>query len=247
MIGIPDIIEGVVDSMKSPSIRKHSFIGVSGIEYIDLYIDKTTLINVDDKVFLINNSGTEFELTVTNVYDTKYWGVVSGTNVNFCLKIRVLKSVFTGIPTTLNIKLYFLHGHPLEIVNTLSRKASSHYYRGRRFPLFALYQDIEEQSDINGYEREANITIIIAVQTNRDFDAPTRQDTSFDAVLYKLYEEFIYHLKKSQYIASNIPQPNRTDRMYWGRNGLYGNEGNVFNEYIDAIEINDLNLKIINT
>jgi len=34
------------------------------------------------------------------------------------------------------------------------------------------------------------------------------------------------------------------NRLYWGKNGLYGNTGNVFSYYIDAIEIKDLVFKI---
>jgi hypothetical protein len=34
------------------------------------------------------------------------------------------------------------------------------------------------------------------------------------------------------------------ERFYWGREGIYNNAGNVFNDYIDAIEIRNLDLKI---
>jgi hypothetical protein len=37
------------------------------------------------------------------------------------------------------------------------------------------------------------------------------------------------------------------DRLYWGKQGLYGNSGNIFNDFIDAIEINELKFEILNT
>jgi hypothetical protein len=32
--------------------------------------------------------------------------------------------------------------------------------------------------------------------------------------------------------------------VYWGKKGLYGVEGNVFDDHIDAIEIKNLDAKI---
>jgi len=36
----------------------------------------------------------------------------------------------------------------------------------------------------------------------------------------------------------------KIDRLFWGRSGLYGNEGNIFNDHLDAIEIQNLSLSL---
>lgn len=165
-------------------------------------------------------------------------------------KVRLTTDNEIGVGTsilTATMRLYFMHGHPLEIVNTLADKANASSYKGKRFPLIALYQDIEENIRNEGYERIAPVTVIIANQTDPNYSAATRQDNNFDPILYKLEEGFKYCLKKSEYIGGLKPDYNRIDRIYWGRNGIYGNEGNMFQDYIDAIELNNLELKIINT
>ena len=36
----------------------------------------------------------------------------------------------------------------------------------------------------------------------------------------------------------------KIDRLFWGKEGLYANEGNIFEDFLDCIEIRDLELNV---
>jgi len=56
-------------------------------------------------------------------------------------------------------------------------------------------------------------------------------------------EEINKEKRFQTYGVSKIPHQ-KWDRLYWGRNGLFGNQANVFNDFLDVIEIKSLKLKI---
>jgi len=92
-----------------------------------------------------------------------------------------------------------------------------------------------------------DLNIIIAVNTSPDYTSENRYDNSFRTTLYPLYDLLIKHIVKSKWFINVDPglvPHNKIDRLYWGRNGLYNNESNVFNDYIDAIEIQNLSLEL---
>lgn len=247
MIGIPDIISAVVDDMKT--LTYFYVVPDSSIENVGYtcYTNQTKSLYVGA---VIDLTVTEKGGTITNYVAT----VTSVGTKPVYFDGNWRQQIIADIPelndqeTTSGVmRLYFMHGHPLEIVNTLADKANASSYKGKRFPLIALYQDIEENVRNEGYERIAPVTVIIANQTDPNYTAATRQDQNFDPILYKLEAGFKYCLKKSEYIGGLKPDYNRIDRVFWGRNGIYGNEGNMFQDYIDAIELNNLELKIINT
>jgi len=139
---------------------------------------------------------------------------------------------------------YYLYGHPLEIFNILSEKSQSETYKYKKYPLIALYQDFEESVNIN--ERVIdNITIVIMTETDSNYTAPNRYTNTFTPTLQPLYEELIKQIKRSNYVSSDDYQHTKIDRLYWGKNDVFGNSGNIGNDALDAIVISNLSLKII--
>lgn len=144
---------------------------------------------------------------------------------------------------------YYMYGHPLEIIDTLSRKDSNDTYKSKKYPLIALFQDFTESMGQNQAVSSAveDLNIIIAVNTSPDYTSKERYTNTFRPVLYPLYDLLIKHIIKSKWFNNVDPGlvPHRKiDRLFWGRSGLYGNEGNIFNDHIDAIEIQGLNLTL---
>ena len=152
----------------------------------------------------------------------------------------VVAAVRSEYDTVGGEKPYFMHGHPREIVQILSRKTSSSEWKYKKYPLIVLFQDFDEQ--INGDIRTASLNIVICTNTKNDFEASERYEETFLTTLYPIFDLFMKHFKKSKYLntlPANITYT-KTDRLYWGRTGLYGNDGNIFNDFIDAIEIQNL-------
>lgn len=157
------------------------------------------------------------------------------------LKIQAEYDTVSEVPE----KPYFEHGTPIEIINRLSEKGIVNSYKYKRYPLIALFEDIPAKSGKGGISLEATATLIFAVETDPNYTASQRYQHSFDPILTPLYELFIKYLRKSQYI---LTMPNLKYEpiyhVFWGRQGLYGKEGNIFNDYLDAIELKNLELKI---
>ena len=147
--------------------------------------------------------------------------------------------------------LNFLHGHPLEIVQVLQERLSSPDHKDLRFPLIALFRDFKitkgkkTEADIYG---DTSLNLIIAMQTVAAYRADQRETLVFKPILYPIYNELLKQIKLSGFYSVNYAgiEHDQTDRYYWGRSGLYGNTGNTFNDYLDAIEIENLRLKIKN-
>jgi len=139
---------------------------------------------------------------------------------------------------------YYLYGHPLEIFNILAEKSKSETFKYSKYPLIALFQDFEEQNTKNT-STVNNVTIVIMTETSRTFVAPTRYETTFTPILQPIYELFIKHLKRSIYVTSKDFEHTKIDRLYWGKEGAFGNDANIGNEALDAIVISGLSLRMV--
>ena len=137
---------------------------------------------------------------------------------------------------------YYEFGHPNDIVSVLAEKNKSGVYQYQKYPLIALFQDFSENNKESGME--ASLNIIIANRTQPTYHANERYEKNFEPILYPIWEQ----LERALIISKNIQFLNKDDytkidRLYWGKQGLYGNEGNIFDDHIDAIEIQNLNLR----
>lgn len=149
--------------------------------------------------------------------------------------------------------VHYEHGHPKEIIQKLNEKNKVDAFKFKRFPLVALFQDFPEQRMTEpGLEYEVTLHMIIARVTDANYDATKRYDENFKPFLYPIYFEL---LKKIHALSFGLWKPFQTnspgsirhtkiDRLYWGREGMYGNEGHIMNDKIDCIEIRDLKLLI---
>ena len=145
-------------------------------------------------------------------------------------------------------KVFYQYGHPLEIVNTLTEMSKEQSISACKYPILALFTDIsEDKTDPKFYCKVNDLHLIIATLTDNTYLADQRIEQNFKPILHPIYDEFINQLSKNRNIevdyTGSIPHIS-TDRLYWGRNGLFGNDSNIFNDYIDCIEITKLKLNI---
>ena len=142
------------------------------------------------------------------------------------------------------IKYY--HGHPIEVVNTLQQLALAADTRLTRFPAICLFQDFAESLTPQGYN-EARLNIVLCATTDAKFDAAKRYENNFKPILYPLLDAFIAALEKHKNVVTYGFQGfTKIDRLFWGKSGLYGNTANIFNDFIDAIELENFLLKTVN-
>lgn len=142
---------------------------------------------------------------------------------------------------------YYQHGHPLEIVESLQEMTKNPDASETKYPLIALFQDFPEKKGTNNSDAELKLNLIIANLTQPQLKAPDRYVQNFKPILIPIYYEFLKQIAKSGYFREDNSIKllhTKIDRLYWGRSGLFGNQKNLFNDYIDCIEIVDLQLNL---
>jgi hypothetical protein len=159
---------------------------------------------------------------------------------------EMFRYVTADVKTRLGISvLHYEHGHPREIIDTLLSMTKSHTQTANKFPLIALYQDYPEERGGNTRFYKVKLQLIICMLSRPNYTAAVRLEKTFKPVLYPIYEMLLQSVAKSGYFrehAANLVKHTKTDRVFWGKSGLYGTEGLIMNDYIDAIELTDFEL-----
>lgn len=149
-----------------------------------------------------------------------------------------------------NILPYYEYGTELEVVNRLRKKSEHSLYAEQRYPLvWHLIKDsVHEEVDSRVALRRKvlDVTLIFCMQTSPDYSSEQRYANVFIPVLRPLYDLFMFHLKSSVLIQSlDMYKHNYYENLFWGSSGLYGVSGNVFDDRLDAIVIDGLELLVI--
>lgn len=146
-------------------------------------------------------------------------------------------------------EITYLHGHPLEIIQTLGERdaSGSQQLVFKKYPLIAMFQDIAESPVAGGVE--ATLQIIIATSTKPELKAEQRYTTTFQPILLPLYDLFINELNKHKKVISFYHADcQKYDRVFWGTvaNIMEGTQVRMFNDYLDAVELQNLKLSFYN-
>jgi hypothetical protein len=144
--------------------------------------------------------------------------------------------------------IQFMYGHPLEIVKRLQEQSGSTTGSSSKFPAIILFADfkIERGARLDMYGT-TKLNLIIANDTQPQFYAEDRYRENFIPILYPIYTEFMIQLrnhKQFEFKSQDEIKHTLIERLFWGREGLYGNVGNEFNDFIDCIEIQNLEITI---
>lgn len=114
-----------------------------------------------------------------------------------------------------------------------------------KFPIICLYSPFTE--DRGAEESRVSLEFILMVNTEKDYTNEDRESISFDKVLRPIYRLFMDEIRGDRRFASDYRGvvPHRyTENYRYGRVGVLGPDGKPFRDFIDAIEIKDLNLTI---
>lgn len=144
---------------------------------------------------------------------------------------------------------YYIYGHPREIAMRLSNKKGA-VDKFRKFPLIALFQDFQESHGSENYNIDYALpfTIVIVYKTDKTYVSETRYTNVFKPILYPIYENLLKKIDDSPYILTESLETidhTKTDRLYWGVEGVYSSEGLIFNENLDAIQVDFEGLNVI--
>ncbi|KIO75578.1 hypothetical protein TH53_19765 [Pedobacter lusitanus] len=145
--------------------------------------------------------------------------------------------------------IHYHFGHPLEIVNTLGKYEVGTSSKFDKYPLVAFFLDTTVQRGKSpGIYGEFNVHMaIIRECLDPNQTADERDKTNFIPVLTPIYLELMHQISLRgdvfQLPGQEMIPHDVTNRYYWGKSGLWGNEGNIFNDWVDCIELN-IKLKV---
>jgi len=162
----------------------------------------------------------------------------------------VFEGLMPAIIAKVGFPVYFDFGHYREIVRNQTMKQANPT-KPDRYPLLWLVMDIkEEHGKYAGIYADSPFEIIIAMDTTVDRTMQQRRDEVFIPILYPIYAALIQAILDTPKIVTlgTDLRHTKTDRPYWGGQDGYGNgEMNLFNDYIDALQIKLPELKIKDT
>lgn len=221
MIFVPDIIGDIIDTMRETGTF-------------------ASVVDNGDGTFTINASNSMEPLEWVNIAGTDY-KVIESTSNDF--KIEATAIAAPGSYKAL--APYYLFGHRLDIDRRLTEKDKDSIFMFQKYPLIALrlpiIQDINE-TDVN--EISANMAVFGF--TDKNFTSEERYENVIKPVLHPLYEQLLEALRNSSYISGLGTLPHRrVDRLFWGTETKEGNVKYLFSDPLDAIELIDLKLNIL--
>jgi hypothetical protein len=161
----------------------------------------------------------------------------------------LIGSVVTAAFDALNMEGFYDYGHYAEVTKQLTIKDQGISDAVRtKYPLVWLVMDFAED-----YGRaldvycEVNCQLIIANATDMNYTMAERRDENFLPILYPIYSELLYQFSQSPTFRrppAQTIQHTKIDRPYWDgkENGAGGQ--NLFNDFIDAIQIKNLKLSV---
>jgi hypothetical protein len=88
--------------------------------------------------------------------------------------------------------------------------------------------------------------MIIATKTDPLFRAEIRDEQSFKPILLPIYRKLHWSLKSGISNAVMVREGDVKLHYFYGKSGLYGYDGNKLPDYIDAIELNNFQIRIFN-
>lgn len=149
----------------------------------------------------------------------------------------IIGQIVTSVQTAYGKPVYYSHSHPLELVDTLLEKDQSDVWKLKKYPVIYLYEDITEHQ--TPWTTTAKLHLLILTETKPEYKSEERDTNIFAPVLEPIFEELIKQLTASTKILTDTLEYDKTKRKFWGSN----TGANVANDFVDAIEIENLNLE----
>lgn len=142
----------------------------------------------------------------------------------------------------------YIYGSPAEIQQRLINWGKSVTMKDSKYPCVILFTPIEqlkEQDARNSYA-EVSLDIVIVTGTEKTYSTPDRMVNSYATTLHPIYESFIEQIRLSRFfdIDSSGRIPHKTTDLFY-YSPTPANEQNVFSAILDAVEISNLELKLI--
>lgn len=165
---------------------------------------------------------------------------------------EIFRSVFdivkVNVKNNIDVDIYYDYGTIDEIVGRLTEKDRNFNNKTKKYPLvwFLIdgFLEFEVNNPATSSDTLKNLTIVICKETKAEFTSAERYNNNIVPILRPIYEELMKQLKQTSFFSSKDYSHKMYENIYWGKNGLFGVSGNVLNDRVDAILIENLDLFI---
>ncbi|HVX00504.1 MAG TPA: hypothetical protein VHA52_08735 [Candidatus Babeliaceae bacterium] len=143
--------------------------------------------------------------------------------------------------------VYFIDGTPYEVIHTLVEKDASESFKFKKYPLIILFHDITQVVEPRpGVWADLMLNLAIVNYTEREYTSKQRREVNYKPILRPIYKDVINAFEKSPFFMgfTDSYRHQMTERMFWGRKTMYGNEGEILNDHLDGIDIENLKLSL---
>jgi len=250
MIYIPELIGEIVDRMRP--YGNYDSATRSGNTYT---MHAVNTLREGEWVVLLNQPDQGFPYTFPIIFtdemdvyldDARVQGQFQAINVTATQFSVVSLTTIVIEGSYKSLEPFYLFGHRLEIANRLLAKDKDAIYQYQKYPLVALRLPITE--NVDQYIHDVRLNIAILWFTDKTYTAKERYDNVIHPKLMPLYYEFFEQVDKSAGIMNmGRPVHQKVDRLFWGISESEGNTKYIFNDPLDAVEIIDLELKILDS
>lgn len=140
----------------------------------------------------------------------------------------------------------YVYGHEREIANTMRDLARDRANHPDYFPLIWFEEDLRG-SVREDFEKIYIKRLVIAWASSHNYESAQRELHSFVPVLRPIYKALMRQIERSKrfwiYDRRKDMSHEHYERKYWGTKED-GEAKNVFTDYVDAIEIRNLEIKL---
>lgn len=198
-----------------------------------------TSVVVENGVSTVTAANSLFKGDVVTI-DSGTYKVISADGEEFTVKGDV-----TGAESYKSLSPYFIDEPIKKLGQTLAEKdKSSENFKFQKYPFIALIYDIDEDHSLPEMYARCKFRFIIGMYTDPNLNSEQRTEMVFKTRLHPIYTAFMDAIAESDYfvVFDSIPH-NKNDRYYWGLSDSAAMK--TLNDYIDAIELTNLQLDVI--
>ena len=163
--------------------------------------------------------------------------------------IDIIRDVVNDIPSVCSADIQninFIFGSARYVKDRLDLYAQSVHTTDCKFPLIALFTPVDEVRGTKEHYSEANISLVIACSSSKEYSNEERETESFVNVLRPIYRAMMNLLYQDGRLDTGYTpiKHNYSENYDYGRYGAYTADGEEVSEPIDAINIRSLELNI---
>lgn len=163
--------------------------------------------------------------------------------------VEEIGAVVSKVNTALTAKnfgrtVYYMYGHPKEITKRLQELSNSTTQKDKKFPLIILFTDITITHDTPGFYGSTSIRMLVCNITQPEYISEKRTEINFKPILHPIKEELLNQIERhTQFTFEEDLKFSETDMYFYGSQI---NDKNIFNDYIDAIELDNIKMNVKN-